>query len=279
MTIPDIGGLLRHHPLPALGGDKEERGTALLVAGAPTCPGAAVLAATAALRAGAGRVQIATHPTIATAIGLAVPEALVTPWDLSHPVPDAVLELARQASSVLVGPGLGDDAAPAAVALAPALSTGTPLLLDAFALPAVPDVLDRCLYVLPNLTEAQLLAEQLGIEGDLEPLELGRRLAAHLGSSVAVRGEETIVCGDGTWRSDGHPGLGTAGSGDVLVGIAIGLLTRGLPGLAAIGWAVGAHAAAGELLGRRRANPGYLARELLDAVPSAIDLLSTHHPC
>jgi ADP-dependent NAD(P)H-hydrate dehydratase len=274
MTVPDISALLHDHPLPPLGGDKEARGTALLVVGAPTCPGAAVLSANAALRAGAGRVQIVTHPAIATAIGLAVPEAFVTPWDLSSPVPDTLVELARQASAVLVGPGLDDDGATAAVALASALSCGTPLVLDACALPAVPDLLDRHLHVLPNLTEAHRLAEQLDLGCDLEPLELGRRLAEHLGSSVAVRGEGTIVVGGGAWRSDGHPGLGTAGSGDVLVGIAVGLLARGLPGLDAIGWAVGAHATAGELVGRGRANPGYLAHELLDAIPAAIDHLS-----
>ena len=88
-----------------------------------------------------------------------------------------------------------------------------------------------------------------------------------------------MVDGEGCWTSTGgDAGLGTAGSGDVLVGLAIGLLGRGLPPVAAIGWAVAVHAAAGEQLGRGRPNPGYLARELLDVVPDAIESLTRTGP-
>lgn len=280
MTVPDITELLHDHPLPAVNGDKQARGTALLVAGAPTCPGAALLAATASLRAGAGRVQIVTHPDIVTAVGIAVPEAYVTAWDLASPVPGAVVDLAGEASAVLVGPGLGDDAAGGAAALSTVIPAGIPLLLDARAVPAAVALVDRHPHVVPNLSEAQELAALLG-DGDVgdDPLSLGRHLAGRLGTSVAVRGEETVVIGEGSWRSDGHAGLGTAGSGDVLAGIALGLLARGLPGVVAIGWAVAVHATAGGLLGRRRTNPGYLARELLDAIPSAVDHLSSSHRC
>src|SRR5688572_666233 len=64
-------------PLPAREGDKEERGRALVVAGSPQIAGAAVLAATAALRAGAGKVAIATPESIAQSIAFAVPESRV----------------------------------------------------------------------------------------------------------------------------------------------------------------------------------------------------------
>jgi ADP-dependent NAD(P)H-hydrate dehydratase len=275
MTTRDLTDLLGAQPLPAVGGDKEERGNAVIVAGAPNCPGAAVLSATAALRAGAGRVQLVTHPELTTAIGLAVPEAFVTGWDLRGSLPRAVTELLPDASAVLVGPGLADDAAGAAAVVAEHLPAGTALLLDARALPAAASVGDRHLVVLPNLTEAHELADLLGLGDDLEPLDLAQALAAALDAPVAVRSEETLVVGDGVWRTDGHRGLGTAGSGDVLVGIAVGFLARGLPDIQSIAWAVAAHGAAGALLGRDRANPGYLARELLDEIPRAIDQLGS----
>src|SRR3954465_8109904 len=71
--------LLRATPLPRLNqeGDKDDRGRVLIVAGSPEVPGAALLAGIAALRAGAGKLQIATAASIAPHLGLAVPEALV----------------------------------------------------------------------------------------------------------------------------------------------------------------------------------------------------------
>lgn len=277
MSTRDLDELLAAQPLPPVGGDKGDRGSAVVVAGAPGCPGAAVLSAVAALRAGAGRVQVVTHPDLTTAIGLAVPEAFVAGWDLRGTPPDDVVDLLAAASAVLVGPGLDDAADGAAIAVAGHLAPETPLLVDALAMPAAATIEGRHLLVLPNLAEARDLAGLLDLDGDLDPLPLGRAIAGALAAPVAIRSEETVVVGDGeAWSAHGHPGLGTAGSGDVLVGVAVGLLARGLPDLQSIAWAVAAHATAGSLLGRSRPNPGYLARELLDAIPTAIDHLGSH---
>jgi NAD(P)H-hydrate repair Nnr-like enzyme with NAD(P)H-hydrate dehydratase domain len=72
--------------------------------------------------------------------------------------------------------------------------------------------------------------------------------------------------------SEGHEGLGTGGSGDVLAGLVVGMMARGVPPVAALGWAVAAHATAGHLAATSLAAPGYgyLARELVDAIPAAI---------
>lgn len=273
MSAGDLHEYLHANPLPAVDGDKDDRGSAIVVAGAPTCPGAAVLAAVAALRAGAGRVQVVTHPAIATAIGVVVPEAFVTGWDLTAPLPAALAPRLEQATAVLVGPGLDDTAVEAASRIAEHLPEDTALLVDARAIPAVAALAGRHLLLLPNVREAEQLGEQLGMVGGLDDLALAEGLAKALGSVVAVRGEATVVVGEGTWTIGGHHGLGTAGSGDVLVGIAAGLAARRLPDLQAVAWAVAVHGTAGSLLGRGRTNPGYLARELLDAIPAAIDQL------
>lgn len=266
--------LLHERPLPPVDGDKGDRGTLVLVAGAATCPGAAILSATAALRAGAGRVQLVSDPACAASLGVALPEAYVTGWDLAGPPPDAVVRCATAADAVVIGPGLDGLAAAAACTLAPYLGAGTPLLLDARAIVAAAELRDHPPLVVPNLAEAERLADALGVD-DADPTAI----ALALGAPVAVRGEETVVTdGARTYSSTGDPGLGTAGSGDVLVGLLGGFLARGIEPLTAVGWAVAVHAEAGALLGRGRNNPGYLARELVDAAPAAVDGL-LHRRC
>src|SRR3954466_15650991 len=76
---PLTPAVLRQHPIPGPEeqGDKEERGRVLVVAGSPEVPGAALLAATAVLRAGAGKVQLAVPAAIAVPLAVAIPEARV----------------------------------------------------------------------------------------------------------------------------------------------------------------------------------------------------------
>src|SRR3954465_4838190 len=99
-------GLLRGWRLPDPAGDKEARGTVLVVGGSRFTPGAVLLAGTAALRAGAGRLQLATHDDNAPALSIAVPEARVvglpaTPsGSVDGDVPDHLLELAGHADVV-----------------------------------------------------------------------------------------------------------------------------------------------------------------------------------
>src|SRR3954464_2318744 len=111
--------LLRATPLPRLNqdGDKGERGSVLIAAGSPEVPGAALLAGVAALRAGAGKLQIATAASIAPHLGLAVPEALVvalpeSPEGGIGPVTARLLvPRLERCDAVLIGPGMLDEEA------------------------------------------------------------------------------------------------------------------------------------------------------------------------
>ena len=88
--------------------DKYSRGTVLVVGGSSMTPGAVLLAGRAALRMGAGRVQIATVPDVVIPVGVALPEAMVMPWE-GEPS-DRLKESISKADAVVVGPGLlGDD--------------------------------------------------------------------------------------------------------------------------------------------------------------------------
>ncbi len=152
------------------------------------------------------------------------------------------------------------------------LDDRTPLLLDARSLDAAPDLARKRLVLVPNASEAADLAGRAE-GGQAEVDQLARELCASLGSVVAVRGESTSVAsGAGCWASAGHPGLGTAGSGDVLSGAAAGLAARGADPLVALGWAVAAHAAAGALAAEALDGPGYgyTARDLVDRLPAAV---------
>jgi ADP-dependent NAD(P)H-hydrate dehydratase len=268
-----LSALLATHPLPAIRGDKHDRGVAVVVAGDPSCPGAAILSATAALRAGAGKVQVVTDAEIVHAIGTAVPEALVLAGPSDGAPSTAVRERVAAADAVLIGPGLQDISAAEVGALAGDLPSGAPLVLDAAAVAAAPHLVGHRLVLVPNVTEAADLA---AVDASAGPERLGPELAHAFGATVAVRGEDTVVTdGEGCWSLSGDPGLGTAGSGDVLAGLVVGLCARGLDPVGAVGWAVAIHAKAGELLAAGGRGYGYLARELLDVVPDAVAALHT----
>lgn len=271
MTSPaPLGDLAAAHPLTPPSGGKDERGTLVVVGGSATCPGGAILAGTAALRAGAGRTQLVVDPSIATAVGVAVPEALVLPWDLELPIPEVVERRLSEAQAVVIGPGLAQVPG-AALDAAVACVGERPLLLDAGALEGVErHATHRGLVVAPNLDEAtRLLPEDDDVPDD-DVEGAAARLAGRLGRAVAVRGPATVVAAaEGRWHRDGPTVLGTPGSGDVFAGVLGGLLAQGRPPLAALAWAVEIHADAGVVLERQR-RVGWLARDVLDALPEAM---------
>lgn len=259
--------LLAANPLPDASGDKRDRGSVVVIGGSPPCPGAALLAAVAALRAGAGRVQLGVHPDVAAAVAVALPEAFVSGWDHGRePVPADLADRIERAAAVLVGPGLLDAGGDATRAAAELVPNETPLLLDAGALGVAVELAadsERLVIAAPNDQEA----EDLGA-GD--PDDLAARLG---GRPTAVRGVETTVVDGhgGRWRHAAEvDGLGTAGSGDVFAGIAAAFLARGAGPLAALGWAIAVHARAGAIAAEDIAPVGFLAREVADRVPAAL---------
>jgi hydroxyethylthiazole kinase-like uncharacterized protein yjeF len=249
--------LLRGWPLPVPddSADKHARGTVLVVGGAATTPGAVLLAGLAALRVGAGRLQVATVPETAVALAVALPEAMVVGRDdLGSCDLDGV-------DAVVVGPGLFDPA-PVLAGLLPRLD-GRAAVIDALALTALDRPVPRSVLT-PNAGELRALA------GDGEDHELALRAADKYTAAVATHG--WVAAPDGRlWRDEaGSVGLGTSGSGDVLAGAVGGLLARGAEPAQAACWGQYLHVSAGDRLVATHGRVGFLARELLDELPRAL---------
>jgi ADP-dependent NAD(P)H-hydrate dehydratase len=270
--------LLTAWPMPTdEGGDKFSRGTVLIIGGSPTTPGAVILAGMAALRMGAGRLQIATARTVAEAMAVAMPEALVMPLDvddsgaLSVDTSGSGHELAKmvsRADAVLIGSGMQSEPPPLAATHFVLDHAGDDAIIvaDAAALLAVRDVGDDArrriagrLMLTPNRQEVQDLV--VGATASSDPLV---EVAERYGAVVTSFG--TVQTSDGRrWHTDtGHPSLGTSGSGDVLAGLVLGAAARCGDAAHAACWATFVHAAAGRQLGERCGMLGFLARELID---------------
>jgi len=283
-AIPVTAALLRRWPLPTTAGiaGKEQRGRVLVIGGSCEIPGAALLAAEAALRAGAGKLQIATARPVAMAMAVALPEARVVGLPATA---DGELRLQGAAlrrdvartDALLIGPGMrGKPALRAQIARLLATS-GCAAVLDAGALVQTRGMADPGRIVLtPHHGEMAALSgvpiERIGAD----PMAAAVEYAQRSGAIVVLKSATTVIAApDGTrWvHRGGSPCLGTSGSGDVLAGIVCGLLARGASATQAAVWGVHLHARAGAVLAQRVGPLGPLAREIATQVPGLLATL------
>lgn len=278
---------LRRIPLPSPDerGDKDARGRVLAVGGSAQTPGAILLAGVAALRAGAGKLQLATVKSAAAALGVAVPESLVVALPETRGgeiAGDAgggsLTDRAALVDALLLGPGMSSDRGAHALlrALAHRLRDEASLVLDAAAVTSLRGDDDLLLplrgraVLTPHAGEMATLLAMEKEEIEAKPAACALDAASRFGAVVALKGPESWIAEpDGTLYhyGGGSVGLATSGSGDTLAGIVAGLAARGAPPAHAAVWAAYLHGEAGELLARRIGPIGYLARELLDEVP------------
>jgi hydroxyethylthiazole kinase-like uncharacterized protein yjeF len=282
-------GLLGRFPLPHHpdDGDKEERGRVLIIAGSRELPGAALLAGVGALRAGAGKLQIATAESVSVQLGVAVPEARVIPHKetaegcIDERAIEDVVKWAKEAQAVMIGCGMQHG--PPLEKLLDALfecGAGVPLVLDAAVLGSLAARAEALkawkggAIVLPHSGEMARLLECEADEVSADPLGSARRAAETFGVVAVIKGQFShIVAPDGrAFRFEGGGvGLATSGSGDTLAGIVGGLCARGADPLTAALWGVYLHGEAGRRLTREVGRVGFLARELLDLVPRLME--------
>jgi hydroxyethylthiazole kinase-like uncharacterized protein yjeF len=280
----DQTALDQHTLPPVVDGDKETKGRILVLAGSRDVPGAALLAATAAMRAGAGKLRIATVESAAMPLAVAMPEAMVfglpqaDDGGFAGGAVEEVRKLATEVDAVIAGPGVkrSDTCKRLADVL---LESDAALALDVALLETLEPLHERELgrrtvpVLLPNAKELASLLDCEPDHVDEDPVGCGLRAAQLYRSIVLVKGVTShVVTRDGTcWIYDGgSPGLGVSGSGDVLAGIVGGLLARGAEPLNALLWAVWLHGEAGSRLAEKIGPIGFLAREIAGEIPALL---------
>ncbi|MFA7430550.1 MAG: NAD(P)H-hydrate dehydratase [Rhodospirillaceae bacterium] len=261
------GPALWNLPVPGPADHKYTRGHAVVIGG-ERMTGAGRLAARAARRAGAGLVTVAA-PTSVLAL-----YAADAPGVLTWPVEDFAGLLADgRRNAVLLGPGGGAGEALRQHVLA-VLGTGRACVLDADALTSFADQPEALFAAIagpvvmtPHEGEFTRLFGQLAGSR----LDRARAAAARSGAVVLLKGPDTvIVAPDGTAAitANAPPDLATAGSGDVLAGIILGLLAQGMEAFSAAAAGAWLHAGAG-----RAAGPGLIAEDLPEVLPAVVNRL------
>jgi hydroxyethylthiazole kinase-like uncharacterized protein yjeF len=258
-SLTDADAAARLEP-PTAGDDKYSQGVVGIVAGSSTYPGAGVLCTGAALRTRPGLIRYAG--TAADGVRAAWPEAIVTSGRPAD---------AGRVQSWVVGPGMGTDDAARSV-LSEVLGSDLPVLVDADALTmvAADPSLVRERTAPTVLTPHDREFARFGAEVGMDRIGAARRLAADLGCVVLLKGDATVVAdesGTAFVNGTGTPWLATAGTGDVLSGIAGALLATGLPAPEAAAVAAHLHGRTGQLAAER--GP-LLAGDLVRRLPEAV---------
>lgn len=285
-AVPLDASLLRSRPLAQLDGhaDKESRGRVVVLGGSRAVPGAVLLAGLAALRAGAGKIQLAVPECLAVQLGVACPEAgvLALPQnddgELRCEFDESIMNTLDRADVLIVGPGVMDEDCATRLSCHVLERIKSPtLVIDAYALTALRDHSDflarhegRTLLT-PHLGEMAALSGATKEEVLAESAKFARAAARRFGSTTVLKGAKTYIAAAGgeLYEHTLHnAGLATAGSGDVLAGILGGLIASGNDPVTASIWAVHAHAQCGRALAEKVGAVGFLSRELLAEIPS-----------
>jgi hydroxyethylthiazole kinase-like uncharacterized protein yjeF len=281
---------LKAHPLPsaAHAGDKDEKGRLLIVGGSLSVPGALLLSAEAAMRVGCGKVKVATVAQAALPLGIAFPEAAViglpaTPeGEVASGAAKSLETSLERADAVLIGPAMADDddIRDLTCALLGMAKKQSPMVLDAGAVSCAEPLEDAireaaCAVVLtPHCGEMASLMNMKKAEVEDGQADIALAAALRFGATVALKSSTTVIAtpqGDVLTYDSQCPGLGTAGSGDVLAGVIAGLLARGAEPLAAVGWAVWLHGACGREASIRQGVIGFMARDLPPLLPTLLE--------
>lgn len=257
-------------------------GRVAVIAGSTGMSGAACLAATAALRSGAGLVTAAVPESIQQIVATYEPSymTLALPCGedgrLSASAADDILELVAKQDGVAIGPGLGQEPAVRSLIRSVIGHTEVPLVLDADALNVV--ARDRLslarsapTIITPHPGEFSRLSGRSTSDIRSSRESLSTKYAAENGIVVVLKGAGTVVT-DGSQTSvnaTGNPGMATGGAGDVLTGVIVALCGQGCSAWEAAVMGVHAHGLAGDLCAAERSARGMIASDLLEYLPAA----------
>jgi NAD(P)H-hydrate epimerase len=277
-------------PRRAAASHKGTYGHAGILAGSVGKTGAAALAAKAALRTGAGLVTVGVPASVNDVLEAKLLEAMTLPLPetkartLAAAGLDRILAFIQARTALAIGPGLSTH--PETVALVHALMKhlDRPCVLDADALNALASraaLLTQC-KVPPILTPhpgemARLEADATAQSVNADRLGTAIRFARERGVFLVLKGARTVIARpDGVTMicPTGNPGMATAGTGDVLTGMLVGLLAQRVPPWEAACAATFLHGAAGDLAARRLGQAGLIAGDLIEQIPYALQAVN-----
>jgi ADP-dependent NAD(P)H-hydrate dehydratase / NAD(P)H-hydrate epimerase len=269
-------------PKPSIDAHKYARGHVGVFCGGATSTGAARLSAMAAARAGAGAVTVLSPGSALLVNASHLTSIMLKRVDNANELDVALTQ--RRLDAAVIGPGFGDaEKARAFVAQLSARhgpeDSHEALVLDADALTAFeesPPALFGCLrkapdpfaVLTPHQGEFRRLFPDVAMRDDISKVERARAAAARANAVVVLKGPDTVIAhpdGRAAVNVNGSPWLATAGSGDVLAGIAAALIAQRMPLFEAGCAAVWMHARAGEMLG-----PGSIAEDLPSQLPDVL---------
>ena len=248
-------------------------GHVLIIGGGPGMPGAAYLAALAALRVGAGAVTVATLPEHAGKVLPLLPEAMIYPIKNV----DALLPLLAKATVCVIGPGLGESEWSNSLFKA-VIAAQLPLVIDASALHMLaqnPQHDDNWVLT-PHPGEAASLLGRSTVDIQVDRCKAAQLIQQQYGGCVVLKGVGTIVnTGEGgTYLcTAGNPGMASAGMGDVLSGVIGGLLAQGVPLADAAKLGVWLHARAADEAVSTQGERGLLASDLMPYIRRQVNAL------
>ena len=280
-TASDANALLR--PLPKYA-HKGTFGHGLLVAGCEQMPGAAVLAATAAMRGGIGKLTVHTVKSVRNILAVSLPEAIHHIDDNEQYVSHIDWNsLPENINAVALGPGLGTRQQTVA-AMKDILDTvKLPMVIDADALNMLAENKTWLAYLPPHSILTPHFAEFERLAGkasdDFDRLERARAFAQRYSVILVLKGHHTVVTfpdGRQFFNTTGNAGMATAGSGDVLTGLILSLLAQGYRPEHAALLGVFLHGAAGDAFARDNDPHTLIASDLPKHFPEAFDFVRTY---
>jgi NAD(P)H-hydrate epimerase len=269
-------------------GHKGSFGHALLVAGSEGKTGAAALAAQGAARVGAGLVTVGCPAGVHDVLEVKCTEAMTAPLSdterrgLAASAEPAVLALVEGKSAMGLGPGIGREPETGDLVRAVAKRVELPLVLDADGLHAFasdPSLLTQRhapTILTPHPGEAAALLQTTAAEVNADRAHAARTLAARTGAVVLLKGAASVTAepeGRLVVNPTGGPALGSGGTGDVLLGVVVGLLAQGLAPAEAAALAAYVHGAAGDRWASLHGDAGLLASDLADLLPDTLTAL------
>ncbi len=284
LTRPEIGARIRGRQPEAHKGDF---GHLLVLAGARGKSGAALLAASSALRAGTGLVTLAGPKGLIPIFSSVLIEAMTTPLpEVAHGSlklnEEALLRALEGKSAVAFGPGIGVSAQTKRMTRWLLKNSTVPILVDADGLNCIAVDVSMLktanvpVVLTPHPGEMARLAKVQTKDIQAQRLDIARSFARQYDCYLVLKGARTIVAvpdGRAWLNPTGNPGMASGGMGDVLSGIIGGLLAQGYTPETACCLGVFLHGAAADQFAAEQGEAGMLARDVIDNLPRTIRAL------